>query len=298
MELCDHLPAVASIFLISAALEGLAVKAAYGEILSLSKKEQVKGVATGDVGANSPGGTSEAGAASDGGKSRKVFRYLREGRDVMSVATFTESSSGIVGSVLGIVGLSASWFFQSGTPDVIASMFMGCLVCGVSGFLLNKSGTALLGQTLPRWRVQGLISCLEAHAAVVNVYDVKTEMIGTDTVRFKAEVQFNPQSITERILNTGSVAEDRTTLHLGPSVAAHDALGQRLQEMLPQLHQGVPPSIPSALEPNIDQDADNWLYSNNGLFYEALAWELKDVERVLRDELSDFKNVHIDLEPW
>ncbi|OLQ01600.1 hypothetical protein AK812_SmicGene15646 [Symbiodinium microadriaticum] len=40
------------------------------------------------------------------------------------------------------------------------------------------------------------------------------------------------------------------------------------------------------------------LFRNNNLFYEALAWELKDVERALRSELQDFKNVHIDLEPW
>merc|ERR1712157_111851 len=100
----------------------------------------------------------------------------------------------------GLVGLGASWYVQSGAPDVGASILMAAMVCGVSKFLLRKSGNALLGQTLPSWRVKELIMELEGHPAVVNVYDVKTEMIGTDTVRFKAEVQFNPQTITERIL--------------------------------------------------------------------------------------------------
>lgn len=61
----------------------------------------------------------------------------------------------------------------------------------------------------------------------------------------------------------------------------------RLKHLFPQLRSGLREDIAAA-----------WLYSNNNVFYEALAWELKDVERVLKEELQDFKNVHIDLEPW
>merc|ERR1711920_244754 len=87
-------------------------------------------------------------------------------------------------------------------PDVVGSIIMASMVCGVSTFLLRKSGNALLGQTLPSWRVDTLVLILQAHPSVAGVYDVKTEMVGTDTVRFKAEVQFKPQAITARMLQT------------------------------------------------------------------------------------------------
>lgn len=267
----DLLIAPAAVFVISALLEGVAVKTAYREILSLYTKE------LGDETESHRYGL------------REVIHYLREGNDVMSTATFTEASSGVLASMTGFCGVGASWYLQSGAPDVGASMLMAGLVCGVSSFLLRKSGTALLGQTLPRWRVQELVAQLEEHPAVVNVYDVKTEMIGMDTVRFKAEVQFNPQVITERILQTEvSTTRIEGKVPEAASSASHAVITARMRQALPLLQKGLP----------VEADAAAWLYRNNNLFYEALAWELKDVEKVVRQELKEFRNVHIDLEPW
>merc|ERR1719195_810405 len=100
------------------------------------------------------------------------------------------------------------------------------MICGLGTFLLRKSGTALLGNTLPYARVEDLVSLIEAHAAVVGVYDVKTELVGTDTVRFKAEVQFNPQTVTERILQAGL---HRKSSSSNAATAAGDA-GDQEQE--------------------------------------------------------------------
>jgi len=281
---CEMLIAPAAVFVLSAALESVAVRAACREILSQCEKERV---------GPTPGLAARWPVA---GQLQIVLQYLRDGRDVMSTATFTESSSGVLGACVGLVGLGASWYLQSAVPDIAASLLMASMICGVSGFLLRKSGTALLGQTLPGWRTKALVSRLEAHAAVVGVYDVKTEMVGTDTVRFKAEVQFNPQAITERVLQAGSLRGQQhppETQELC-GLAAHAVLKARLQEILPHLRHG----LPAARGVDMEDTAAAWLYRNNGLFYEALAWELKDVERVLREELRDFRNVHIDLEPW
>uniref|UniRef100_A0A7S1PNS3 Cation efflux protein transmembrane domain-containing protein n=1 Tax=Alexandrium catenella TaxID=2925 RepID=A0A7S1PNS3_ALECA len=279
--------APSAVFVISGVLEGIAMRVAWHEILALSEKER-RVTARDDA-------TPSRSTLED---LRQVLRYLREGRDVMSTATFTEASSGMLGAGIGVIGLGASWYLESGVPDVAASIVMASMVCVAGGFLLRKSGNALLGQTLPGWRVKALITRLEAHAAVVNVYDVKTEMVGTDTVRFKAEVQFNPQAISEHILRAGSfqAAEAPSRLASPDARKAYLVLAQRLREILPQLHRGLP--MPAVAVSEAESDAAAWLYRNNGVFYEALAWELKDMEHVLREELRDFRNIHIDLEPW
>jgi len=312
IPVCDHLIAPAIVFLASAVLEGAAVKAAYHEILSQAEKEQVE--------------SAVSWLPLNFGR---VFGYLREGRDVMSTATFTEASSGVLGAGVGLGGLWASWYLQSGVPDVGCSIVMGALVCGVSSFLMRKSGNALLGRTLPSWRVQALVSRLESHPAVCSLYDVKTEIVGTDTVRFKAEVQFNSHAITERLLQAGlrpSTAHGSTTLAAesqpiaaaaataaacaafgagampsseAPSAAAtYATLSKRLQRALPELASVTAQSSATTEAQGRVTAMSPWLCRNNDLFYEALVWELKDVERVLRAELGDFKNVHIDLEPW
>lgn len=281
----DHLAllAPAAVFVFSAVMEGAAVRAAYTEILSQAHREKV-----GALIASEPRKSDDMGTIAT---VRRVFKYLREGRDVMSTATFTEAFSGVLSSGVGLIGLGLSYHLQSGVPDVVASICMASIVSGVSVFLLQKSGNALLGETLPRWRVKALIDKLEAHVAVVNIYDVKTELVGVDTVRFKAEVQFNPQVITERILQLNTAEEEPDPSGMDAHVA-HAVLASQLQGIIPQLRRGFS-------EPSVGEDpAATWLFRNNNLFYEALAWELKDVERALRSELQDFKNVHIDLEPW
>merc|ERR1712242_280416 len=130
----------------SAALEGTAVHAAYREILSQSQKERVRE------------------KSKDGHAPKfQVLAYLREGRDVMSTATFTEAFLGVLGAGVGIMGLGFSLYLESGMPDVAASIIMASMVCGSSAFLLQKSGIALVGQTLPKWRVKALVLRLEKH---------------------------------------------------------------------------------------------------------------------------------------
>jgi len=282
---CDFIFAPAAVFLVSAILEGAAVKAAYSEILSQAAKEKPPSHPrlSGDLG--------------------RVVGYLRHGHEVMSTATLTEATSGVLGAMVGLCGLAASWYLQSGVPDVVCSIVMASMVCGVGTFLMRKSGNALLGETLPSWRVEALVAKLEAHATVVNIYDVKTVMVCTDSVRFKAEVQFHPKAITERVLQAGLLqraAPDQQAM--GAELAAHSmaykVICERLQDTLPMLSQAAADA--SKLKEAHERVAavSPWLSKNNDLFYEALVWELKDLERIVRQDLADFRNVHIDLEPW
>merc|ERR1712216_934203 len=116
---------------------------------------------------------------------------------------------------------------------------------------------------------------------VVNVYDVKTEVVGTDTVRFKAEVQFNPHEITERVMRVGPWKEQLPDSMGGKGAGydsrwhlAHAQLAKRLSEMLPMLYRGLPPnpneSVGAPSWPK-ESEAAAWMFRNNGIFYEALA---------------------------
>eukprot|EP00747_Dinoflagellata_sp_TGD_P080555 gnl/TRDRNA2_/TRDRNA2_160944_c0_seq1.p1 gnl/TRDRNA2_/TRDRNA2_160944_c0~~gnl/TRDRNA2_/TRDRNA2_160944_c0_seq1.p1 ORF type:complete len:348 (-),score=74.49 gnl/TRDRNA2_/TRDRNA2_160944_c0_seq1:73-963(-) len=295
------------------ALEGMAMRTAYREILAQASRAS-------DLSAQDSREASSNGQLSEW---RRIFGYIREGNDVMSVATFCEAGSGVLGAAVGLVGIGLSWYLQTILCDLTASLVMSSMVGIVSVFLLRRSGDLLLGKTLPQRRVEHLVICLEDRPAIVNVYDVKTEVIGTDTVRFKAEVQFNSQALTERLLGMrrrpvshqpqdsdeevdpaatadptpkpappgleqrstdGDVSQTRRS----PRTRGSWELELQMQKMLPRLQEGLPEG----------EDAAKWLIANNSLFYEAMAWELKKAERMLRNELKDFRNVHIDLEPW
>jgi len=253
------------VFLASAALEGVAMRTAFREIARQSSRDQAP--------------------ASFLTRLRRLPRYLREGPDVMSVATFVESASGMVGAGVGLLGLALTWWFQSGVFDLGASLIMASVVGWVSTFLMRRSSEALLGQTLPVERVERLVEHLEARQSIVAIYDVKTHVIGTDMVRFKAEVQFNPEAITRGIVETWTQRQAEPI----PNVQSlSESLGMQLENMIPKLQQGVPERL----------NAEDFIHANNALFYEALAFELKETEHMIRGDLQEYKRCHIDLEPW
>jgi hypothetical protein len=107
--------------------------------------------------------------------------------------------------------------------DAAASVFIASSVVVGSSALLTKTAKALVGETLPVDVVDYLIFKLEEDVMINSVHDVKTEVarnpnpieccaeltvehgfcqvLGVDTVRFKAEIEFNAEAITRKTMN-------------------------------------------------------------------------------------------------
>lgn len=129
-------------------------------------------------------------------RNNRTLLYIKRGKDVMSVATFLEASSGVVGGSVGILGLLASYRYQSMVCDVGASLVISTLVSSMAAFLLSRTQVALLGQSLPEHLVVDISRRVRNFKTVSELYDIKTEILGTDTVRFKAEIRFNPEGVS------------------------------------------------------------------------------------------------------
>lgn len=269
----NMLAASGFVFVTSMALESFAMRTAYREILVQSEA-----------------GMTPQELASLTSPSSRTIAYCRDGPDIMSVATFCEASSGVVGAGVGLTGLGLSWYFQTAVFDVGSSLLMASSVGMVSFFLLQRSGAALLGRTLPISRVIPIVERLEERRTITSVYDVKTQVLGTDTVRFKAEVLFNAEAITDSILGTSRPEED--TFSTDDGAPRPERVPVRLETQLKDLLGKAQGGFAS------EEKMTDWLHENNAIFYETLAWELKQVERQIRVDLQDFRHVYIDLEPW
>mmetsp|Transcript_31596 Transcript_31596/g.75747 ORF Transcript_31596/g.75747 Transcript_31596/m.75747 type:complete len:495 (-) Transcript_31596:8-1492(-) len=218
----------------SALLEAFAAKTAWEEIKDLAERERMK-----------------------------PLEYLHQGRDVLSVATYLESMSGVMGAGIGSAGILASYMYGNACGDVMASTVMGGVVAYCSAWLLKRTTASLLGRPLPLAEVRNIILKVEDLETVIALSDVKTEMIGTDAVRFKAEVRFNAEAITKKCWGSDLIHYSK-----GASLVADD------------LHR-------------------DWIMRNNAIFLENLTKELKVLEAIIAADLKqNFVHVHIDLEPW
>mmetsp|Transcript_9368 Transcript_9368/g.18218 ORF Transcript_9368/g.18218 Transcript_9368/m.18218 type:complete len:139 (-) Transcript_9368:301-717(-) len=137
--------------------------------------------------------------------------------------------------------------------------------------ILTKNAKALVGETLPVSTVEKLVFMLEEDDVINSVHDVKTEVLGVDTVRFKAEIEFNAEAITRKIKNL------------------HEVPGPESAKLLQDVNH-----ITSEIA------VEDWLMKNNAMYQTALSSELQRVETRVRGYLreANFKNFYVDLELW
>eukprot|EP01062_Namystynia_karyoxenos_P037859 TRINITY_DN27535_c0_g1_i1.p1 TRINITY_DN27535_c0_g1~~TRINITY_DN27535_c0_g1_i1.p1 ORF type:complete len:579 (+),score=195.93 TRINITY_DN27535_c0_g1_i1:93-1739(+) len=200
---------------------------------------------------------------------------LLRGRDIMSSATFLESASGVLGGAVGLAGIAAT--YATGCPWVesAAGMGMAVVVMGTATFMLNRSSEQLLHAALPLRRVTDIVTMLEADEAVDKVAGVRSQVFGHQVVHFKVEVQLRVEAVTLRRLALGRPeGDDFPTASRGKEACSvHDLLAARNR-----------------------LDAEECLRRSDAAQYRALIAELDRLEDMVHGMLTDFDNVHVDIE--
>lgn len=134
------------------------------------------------------------------------WRYITEGPDPLNPAVLLEDSVAVigVGVAAGAIGLT----HITGNPayDAIGSITVGTMMGAVALFIINRNRT-FLGGTVPR-RANEVVAMLLQDEMVLSVQDVKSVMVGPAEARFKAEIHFNPQLLSEKYLSAHNNLEE------------------------------------------------------------------------------------------
>jgi len=229
-----------------------------------------------------------------------VLSYVKQGKDVMSVATFLESSLGVLAGGIGIAGLALSWALQNKALDIGASIIMSSLVTGCSHFLLGRTQSALLGRSLPEHvSVRIIQQMLQNFPCVSDVQDVKTEIVGTDTVRFKAEIKFNPDRVSQLKKPTSFTKDVFRYRENAPSwgISGSSSPKSTPSWSMSRLFDETSSQPEENIQPPSAKEFEELLVSSDAQFYVAMTKELRKIEEGIRRELStEFQHVHVDLE--
>ncbi|KAI6649360.1 Zinc transporter 9-like [Oopsacas minuta] len=121
-----------------------------------------------------------------------TFRdYILRGRDPSSVAVLLEDSVSVLGVLTAGTCLTLTYATGSHVYDAIGSVCIGGLLGAVALFLIKRNSDALMGRSIPPERLRHIIDLLERDRVIRSVHDVKALDLGADTIRFKAEINFD-----------------------------------------------------------------------------------------------------------
>eukprot|EP00795_Rhopilema_esculentum_P000261 gene261-9909_t len=122
--------------------------------------------------------------------------YLVRGRDPNAVAVLLEDSAAVAGLFLAAGCLGLTSYTGNIIFDAIGSITIGALLGAVAVFLIRRNTDALTGRSIHPDRLRQIIEILENDIMVRSIHDVKATEMGADTVRFKAEINFDGREVT------------------------------------------------------------------------------------------------------
>jgi cation diffusion facilitator family transporter len=121
---------------------------------------------------------------------RSLRSYLATPRDPTVNSVLLEDSAAMVGIALALAGVGLHQLTGSPMWDGAASLAIGVLLLGVSGVLAQACQALLVGRQADPRLLSDVEKFLEDRDEVLDLVDVLTMMVGTDSVLLCARVDF------------------------------------------------------------------------------------------------------------
>ena len=178
----------------------------------------------------------------------------------MAVAVLLEDAAAVFG--VTIASISIGLFVLTGNPiwDAIGSILIAILLGVVAIFLVVKNRKALLGQAINSSIQSDVINVLESDAAVEAVHNVKATVMGADSFRFKAEIDFDGRVIAKQWLADKDLETLRAEVAGDPELFQNflleygEHICETLGEEIDRIETKIKDAVPSAKFVDLEAD--------------------------------------------
>ncbi|XP_037785527.1 zinc transporter 9-like isoform X4 [Penaeus monodon] len=127
--------------------------------------------------------------------------YVLRSQDPSVNVVLLEDMAAVIGVSVAMACMGLTSITGSHIPDAIGSCLIGGILAGVSGFIIYTNSAALVGKSIPQYRLEKINDELERDVLIRAIYDVKGIDMGTGLVRYKAEVDFDGRELTRGYLD-------------------------------------------------------------------------------------------------
>ncbi|XP_077984102.1 proton-coupled zinc antiporter SLC30A9, mitochondrial-like [Glandiceps talaboti] len=128
--------------------------------------------------------------------------YIRYARDPSVNVVLLEDTAAVLGVIVAASCMGLTSYTGNPVYDSVGSIAVGGILSVVATFLIYSNAEVLLGRAIPDDAVRKISEVLENDVMVRGVHDIKATDMGVNTVRFKAEVDFDGREITKSYMDT------------------------------------------------------------------------------------------------
>ncbi|XP_037297204.1 zinc transporter 9 [Manduca sexta] len=129
-----------------------------------------------------------------------LYEYVMRSSDPSVNVVLLEDTAAVAGVVVAASCMAISQYTGNPLPDALGSILVGTLLGGVASFIILSNVGALVGRSIPQEQLDEINSVLERDFMIRAIHDVKGIDIGSNLIRYKAEVDFDGRALTRSYL--------------------------------------------------------------------------------------------------
>ncbi|XP_050672658.1 zinc transporter 9 [Leptidea sinapis] len=152
-----------------------------------------------------------------------LYDYIMRSSDPSVNVVLFEDMAAVAGVVVAGSCMALSQYSGSPLPDAVGSLLVGSLLGGVASFIILSNVGALVGRSIRQEQLDEINSVLERDFMIRAIHDVKGIDIGSNLIRYKAEVDFDGRALTRSYLekhDLNLLLEDMKKIHTIDDVEA------------------------------------------------------------------------------
>ncbi|KAI8440269.1 hypothetical protein MSG28_001634 [Choristoneura fumiferana] len=129
-----------------------------------------------------------------------LYEYIMRSSDPSVNVVLMEDTAAVAGVVVAASCMAMSQYTGNPLFDAVGSILVGTLLGGVASFIILSNVGALVGRSIPQEQLDEINSVLERDFMIRAIHDVKGIDMGSNLIRYKAEVDFDGRALTRSYL--------------------------------------------------------------------------------------------------
>ncbi|KAL1237598.1 Proton-coupled zinc antiporter SLC30A9 [Trichinella spiralis] len=143
-----------------------------------------------------------------------VTNYVLSSEEPSLSVIFLEDLAAILGVGVAATCMGMSVYFNNPLPDAVGSLIIGSLLGAVATLIIKANANHLVGRSIPQEEILQIVNGLEEDVMIRAIHDIKATKLGTNKVRFKAEIDFDGRNVTRAYLETLDLKKLLQEVHL------------------------------------------------------------------------------------
>ena len=141
-------------------------------------------------------------------KGRGFLQWFGESSDPMAAAVLLEDGAAVTGVLIAAACVAATYVTGNPVFDALGSIVIGVMLGVIAVLLVQRNRELLIGEAPESDKVNKISDLIRQFPSVEALHDAKAVVLGSDAIRYKAEIDFDGRVLARNVAQRKNLIAD------------------------------------------------------------------------------------------